>query len=97
MGFDQIDQERVITKSGEDLGTVSSLHFDGGDYRLMHLKLGRGFLSSDFRVSVHDIVSVGEDVIVVRDAIASREELPTGLPLVDDAREDTGRREPDPA
>lgn len=95
VGFDQIEKERVITESGEDLGAVSSLHFDESDFRLVHLELGRGFLSSTFRVSVHDIVSVGEDVIVVRDTIVSRGELPLEPPVVNEEREERERVEPD--
>lgn len=94
VGFDQIEKERVITESGEDLGGVSSLHFDESDFRLMHLELGRGFLSSTFRVSVHDIVSVGEDVIVVRDTIVSRGEMPPEPPVADGERDGRERLEP---
>ena len=94
VGFDQIEKERVVTESGEDLGEVSSLHFDDTDFRLVYLELGRGFLSSDFRVSVHDIVSIGEDAIVVRDTIASREEMPPELPMAATKREESGQREP---
>lgn len=81
VGFDQIEKERVITESGEDLGGVSSLHLDDSDFRLMHLELGRGFLSSTFRVSVHDIISIGEDAIIVQDATVSRGEMPPEPPM----------------
>jgi uncharacterized protein YrrD len=94
VAFDQIEKERVLTESGEDLGTVSSLHFDETGFRLVSLELGRGFLSSSFRVSVHDIISVGEDVIVVRDTAITGGEAPAGALEMNEERECRERREP---
>jgi uncharacterized protein YrrD len=67
VAFDEIEREKVITESGDQVGEVSSLEFDEVDFRLDFLEIGRGFLSGHVLVTVENIVSVGEDVIVVRD------------------------------
>ena len=68
VAFDQIEREKVLTESGEELGEVSSVEFDEQSFRLDYLEVGRGFLSGSSLITVENIVSVGEDVIVVRDS-----------------------------
>ncbi len=67
VAFDQIEKERVLTESGDEIGVVNSLDFNDGDFRLEYLEVGRGFLSGSSMISVDKVLSVGEDVIVVRD------------------------------
>ncbi len=67
VAFDQIERERVLTESGEEIGEVSSMEFDELTFQLDYLEIRRGFLSGSSMVAVESIVSVGEDVIVVRD------------------------------
>lgn len=71
VAFDQIEREKVITESGDHVGDVASLEFDEIDFRLDFLEVGRGFLSGHAMVTVENIISVGEDVIVVRDSALS--------------------------
>jgi uncharacterized protein YrrD len=68
VAFDEIEKEKVITESGENIGEVSSLDFDDSTFRLDFIEIGRGFLSGSSLVSVDQVISVGEDVIVVRDS-----------------------------
>jgi uncharacterized protein YrrD len=67
VAFDQIEKERVLTESGDELGVVNSIDFSDTDFRLEYLEVGRGFLSGSSMISVDKVRSVGEDVIVVRD------------------------------
>lgn len=68
VAFDEVEKEKVITESGDDVGEVASLDFDEGSFRLEYIEVGRGFLSGSSLVSVDNVVSVGEDVIVVKDS-----------------------------
>ncbi|HEV2128906.1 MAG TPA: PRC-barrel domain-containing protein [Thermomicrobiales bacterium] len=67
VAFDQIERERVLTESGEEIGEVSSVEFDELTFQLDYLEIRRGFLSGSSMIAVESVVSVGEDVIVVRD------------------------------
>jgi sporulation protein YlmC with PRC-barrel domain len=75
VAFDEIEREKVITESGDQIGEVSSISFSDTDYRLTSIEVSRGFLSGSALIPVSQVVSVGEDVIVVRDtALATRDE-----------------------
>lgn len=67
VAFDQIEKERVITESGDHIGELSSLDFNEDDFRLDYIEVGRGFLSGSSLITVDNVISVGEDVIVVSD------------------------------
>lgn len=73
VAFDEIEKEKVITESGDDVGELSSLDFNQDDFRLDFLEVGRGFLSGASLITVDKIVSIGEDVIVVRDTALNQE------------------------
>jgi sporulation protein YlmC with PRC-barrel domain len=75
VAFDEIEREKVITESGDQIGEVSSISFSDTDYRLTSIEVSRGFLSGSALIPVSQVVSVGEDVIVVRDtALDTRDE-----------------------
>jgi len=67
VAFDQVEKERVITESGDHIGELSSLDFNEHDFRLDYIEVGRGFLSGSNLITVDNVISVGEDVIVVTD------------------------------
>lgn len=67
VAFDEIEKERVLTESGDEIGVVNSVDFSDNDFRLEYLEVGRGFLSGNSMITVDKVLSVGEDVIVVRD------------------------------
>ena len=76
VAFDKIEKEKVITESGDDIGELSSLDFSSDDFRLDFLEVGRGFFSGTSLISIDKVVSIGEDVIVVRDSALDKEEAP---------------------
>ena len=84
VAFDQIEREKVITENGEDVGEISSVEFDEQTFKLDFIEVGRGFLSGSSMISVENIVSVGEDVIVVRDAAMAEAEAPVEDDIVDE-------------
>lgn len=84
VAFDQIEREKVLTESGEEIGEVSSMEFDEQSFRLDFLEVGRGFLSGSSMITVENIVSVGEDVIVVRDSALNEVETTDEEPKDED-------------
>lgn len=67
VAFDEIEREKVITESGDEIGEVSSVSFSDTTFLLEEVVVSRGFLSGNAVIPADQIVSVGEDVIVVRD------------------------------
>lgn len=67
VAFDEIEREKVITESGDEIGEVSSVSFGDTTFLLEQMEVSRGFLSGNAVIPVNQIVSVGEDVIVVKD------------------------------
>ena len=67
VAFDEIEREKVITESGDEIGEVASVSFSDATYLLEEIEVSRGFLSGNAVIPVNQILSVGEDVIVVKD------------------------------
>jgi uncharacterized protein YrrD len=67
VAFDEIEKERVITESGDHIGEIASVSFRDDDFMLEYVEVGRGFLSGNALIPVGKVISVGEDVIVVKD------------------------------
>jgi uncharacterized protein YrrD len=67
VAFDEIEREKVITESGDEIGQVSSVSFGDTTFLLEQVEVSRGFLSGNAVIPVNQIVSIGEDVIVVKD------------------------------
>ena len=68
VAFDEIEREKVITESGDEIGEVSSISFSDNTFLLESVEVSRGFLSGSAVIPVNRIISVGEDVIVVKDS-----------------------------
>jgi len=68
VAFDQIEHEAVLTESGKKIGEVDDVEFDDQTMQLESIQISRGFLARKFSIAVGEIVSVGEDVIVVHDS-----------------------------
>jgi uncharacterized protein YrrD len=67
VAFDEIEREKVITESGDEIGEVSSVSFSDNTFLLESVEVSRGFLSGNAVIPMNQVVSVGEDVIVVKD------------------------------
>ncbi len=68
VAFDQIENESVMTEGGNKVGDVSDVEFDERTMELVSIQLGHGFLARKSSIPVSEIISVGEDVIVVRES-----------------------------
>lgn len=68
VAFDEIEREKVITESGDEVGEVSSVSFSDNTFLLESVEVSRGFLSGNAVIPMNQVVSVGEDVIVVKDS-----------------------------
>jgi sporulation protein YlmC with PRC-barrel domain len=68
VAFDQIENEAVLTESGKKIGEVADVEFDDHTLQLQSIQVSRGFLARKSSFPVSEIISVGEDAIVVHDA-----------------------------
>ncbi len=67
VAFAAIKNEAVMTEGGKKLGEVSNIEFDEQTLDLESIEISQGLLSGKSSIPVTEIISVGEDVIVVRD------------------------------
>lgn len=72
MDVDRLHGRQVFTEDGQDLGKIDSVEFDEHSYRLTGFELGSGFFDSPQPVVVDDIVTIGPEVIVVRNTVVER-------------------------
>lgn len=68
VAFDQIENEAVLTESGKKVGALNDIEFNEQSMQLESIQVSHGFLSRKSSISVNEIVSVGEDAIIVHDA-----------------------------
>lgn len=68
VAFDEVEKERVLTESGNEIGELVSIEFSDTGFALEHLEVSRGFLGGHTLIPLSQVVSIGEDVIVVQDA-----------------------------
>ncbi|MDQ4099790.1 MAG: PRC-barrel domain-containing protein [Chloroflexota bacterium] len=68
VAFDQIENEAVVTESGKKIGEVDDIEFDDRSLQLQSIQIGRGLLARKSSIAASEIVSIGEDVIVVHDS-----------------------------
>jgi len=67
VAFDQIEHEAVLTEGGKKIGDVDDVEFDDQTMQLQSIQISRGLLARKVSIAASEIVSVGEDVIVVHD------------------------------
>lgn len=66
----------VFTEDGQELGKIDSVEFDEHSYRLTGFELGTGFFDNPQPIVVDDIVTLGAEVIVVRNTVVERRHEP---------------------
>jgi uncharacterized protein YrrD len=72
MDVDRLHGRQVFTEDGQELGKIDSIEFDEHSYRLTGFELGTGFFDNPQPVLVDDIVTIGAEVIVVRNTVVER-------------------------
>lgn len=73
-----IDVERlhgrqVFTEDGQDVGKIDSVEFDERSYRLTGFEIGTGFFENPRPVLVDDIVTIGPEIIVVKNNVVEHQ------------------------
>ncbi len=59
----------VLSDAGRERGRVASVLFDPGTFSLTHLELSLGFLKDPVLLPLADVIALGRDFIVVKDAV----------------------------
>lgn len=67
VAFAAIKNEAVMTEGGKKLGELSDITFDDQTLDLESMEISQGLLSGKSSIAATEIISLGEDVIVVRD------------------------------
>lgn len=75
---DRLHGRQVFTEDGQDLGKIDSIEFDEHSYRLTGFEIGTGFFENPRPVLVDDIVTIGPEIIVVKNSVAAHR--PANLP-----------------
>jgi uncharacterized protein YrrD len=83
VAFDEVEKERVLTEGGNEIGELVSIEFSEDGFALEHLEVSRGFLGGHTLIPLSQVVSIGEDVIVVMDA---------ALDEIEEPEDDDGKR-----
>lgn len=68
-GGDYLTQDKIITEEGADLGKVTDILFDSRTGEVREFEVSRGLedvASGRKRVKISDIITVGEDAVIVR-------------------------------
>ena len=79
IAFDEIEKEKVLTEGGDEVGSVSSIDFDGESFQIDFLEVSRGFMSGNSLINVDNVITVGPDRIVVKDAALNEPEPETTI------------------
>ena len=64
-------KEKVVTEGGELVGQVVSIEFDQTSYRLQEVEVSPGYFKSNKRVPADQVTSIGQDVVIVADAVCA--------------------------
>ncbi len=68
---DQLTKRKVLTEGGTMVGGVASLEFDPTSYRLTGIEVSPGFFQTNRMISVDQVTNIGEELIVVSDAVCA--------------------------
>jgi sporulation protein YlmC with PRC-barrel domain len=71
--LDDVVGRRVMTEGGANVGDVVSLAFDEGTFAITEVEVSPGFLKTNTHVPLARLIRIGQDVVVVADAIMAAE------------------------
>ena len=69
--LDDLTKRKVVTEGGTYVGQVASLEFDERSFRLTEVEVSPGFFRGNVRVPAEHLISIGQDVLVVGDAVCA--------------------------
>lgn len=67
---DQLAHRPVVTENGTSVGGVDSIDFDERSFEVTGLDVSPGLFKTNTRVPAEQIVNIGEDVVLVGDAVS---------------------------
>ncbi|MDQ3043849.1 MAG: PRC-barrel domain-containing protein [Chloroflexota bacterium] len=80
-------KEKVVSEGGILVGQVVSVEFDPTSYELQEVEVSPGYFKSNKHVSADQVTSIGQDVVVVSNAVCAEETTETDTATgSDDAR-----------
>ena len=78
--IDDLLKRRVVTEDGVNLGQVASVEFDERTFRLLEIEVSPGFFKGNKRIPIADVISVGEDAVMVAGAVLAAADAETTPP-----------------
>ena len=65
----EVVKHKVVTEGGTEVGQVASVEFDERTMAVTHLEVSPGFFKSNRMVPLDQVVNVGHELVIVRDAV----------------------------
>ena len=62
-----LEGRKVVTEGGANLGVISSVGFDEHTFAVSEVEVSPGFLKANTFIPLDQLVSIGPDVLVVKD------------------------------
>jgi sporulation protein YlmC with PRC-barrel domain len=69
--LDALVGRKVVTEGGTDVGAVAAVEFDEGTFAITEVEVSPGFLKNNTHVPLTRLVRIGQDVLVVADAVVA--------------------------
>ena len=77
-------KEKVVSEGGALVGQVVSIEFDQTSFALQEVEVSPGYFKSNKRVLASQVTSIGQDVVVVSDAVFAEDSADTATPTNSD-------------
>lgn len=66
---EELNKRQVVTENGTEVGQVASFEFDPRTFDLVAIEVAPGLFKSHRMVSAADIMTIGDDAVVVRNSV----------------------------
>ena len=71
--LDEVTSLKVVTEGGTQVGDVVALEVDERTFALQAVEVSPGFFQTNREIPAHQVVSIGDDVLVVSDGVCAPE------------------------
>jgi len=75
--FGELLKRKVVTKGGTHVGEVASVEFDEHGLAVLSFEVSPGFFKSNRQVPADQLVTIGQEVVIVTDAVCAEEPAAT--------------------
>lgn len=66
---DDLNNRKVVTENGTELGDVASFDFDPTSYAITAIEVSPGLFKSHRLVNIADVLTIGDDALVVHNSV----------------------------